>query len=74
MYVVYEKGYIKRLGIKLEDEINILDTDNITELIEQMKQKQNIKIAKRTIYQAIKSGKPIFDKYYIYKIKDEEVE
>ena len=74
MYVVYEKGYIKRLGIKLEDEINILDTDNITELIEQMKQKQDIKIAKRTIYQAIKSGKPIFDKYYIYKIKDEEVE
>ena len=71
MYVVYEKSYIKRLGIKLEDEINILDTDNITELIEQMKQKQDIKIAKRTIYQAIKSGKPIFDKYYIYKIKEE---
>ena len=72
MYVVYEKSYIEKLGNRLEDEVNILDTDNIAELIKEMKEKQNVEIAKRTIYQAIKSGKPVFNKYYIYKIKEEE--
>lgn len=71
MYIVCEKIYTKRLGNELEDEINIIDSDNIEELIKQIKEKQKVEIARRTIFNAIKNGKPIFDKYYIYKIKEE---
>ena len=71
MYIVCEKIYTKRLGKELEDEINIIDSDNIEELIKQMKEKQKINIARRTIFNAIKENKPIFNKYYIYKIKEE---
>ena len=71
MYIVCEKTYIERLGKKLEDEMNIGDSDNVDELIKLIKDNQNIEIAKRTIYNAIKTGKPIFNKYYIYKIKEE---
>lgn len=71
MYIVCEKSFVDKLGVKIEDEINIIDSDNIGELIELMKEKQKIEIARRTIFNAIKTGKPIFDKYYIYKINEE---
>ena len=74
MYIVCEKIYTKRLGEDLEDEINIIDSDDINELINQMKNKQKIDIARRTIFNAIKTKKPIFDKYYIYKIKEKDEE
>jgi len=74
MYVVYEKIYNEKLGKLQEDEINIIDSDNISELIEKIKEKQKVSIARRTIFNAIKTKQPIFNKYYIYKIKDEEVE
>lgn len=70
MYIVCEKDKIDRLGIKLDDEINIGDRNNVDELIQLIKEIRDIKISKRTIYNAIKTGKPIFGKYYIYKIKD----
>ena len=34
MYIVCEKDKIDRLGIKLDDEVNIGDRDNVDELIQ----------------------------------------
>lgn len=72
MYIICEKDYIERLGNKLENETNIGDSDTVDDLIEIIKNNRDIEIAKRTIYNAIKTGKPIFNKYYIYKIREEE--
>lgn len=72
MYIICEKDYIERLGYKLENETNIGDSDTVDDLIEIIKNNRDIEIAKRTIYNAIKTGKPIFNKYYIYKIREEE--
>ena len=72
MYIICEKDDIERLGNKLENETNIGDSDTVDDLIEIIKNNRDIEIAKRTIYNAIKTGKPIFNKYYIYKIREEE--
>ena len=67
-YVVYQKTYIERLGELIEDETNLCDSDNVNNLIKLLKSK-DIKIAKSAIYKAIKTKKPIYDKYFVYKIK-----
>lgn len=72
MYIICEKDKINRLGEYLDNEINIGDSDSIDELVKLIESIRDIKISKRTIYQAIKDGKPIFNKYYIYKIKEED--
>lgn len=68
MYVVYKKDYIERFGELIEDEINIGDSDSVMGLVRYLKSK-DINIAKRTIYKAINTKKPIHDTYFIYKIK-----
>ena len=67
-YVVYEKTYFTRLGKVIEDETNLCDSDNVDNLIQLLRDK-NIKVARATIYKAIKSRKPIYDKYFVYKMK-----
>lgn len=67
-YVVYEKTYIDRLGELIEDETNLCDSDNVNDLIKILKDK-NIKIARATIFKAIKTKKAIYDKYFVYKMK-----
>lgn len=68
MYIISEKTYFDRLGKRIDDEINIHDSDNIDGLIKYL-EKQNIKITKRAIFYAIKNKTPIANKYNIYKIK-----
>lgn len=67
-YVVYEKTYIDRLGELIEDETNLCDSDSVDNLIKLLKAK-NIKIARATIFKAIKTKKAIYDKYFVYKMK-----
>lgn len=67
-YVVYEKTYIERLGEFIEDETNLCDSDSVENLIKLLKSK-DIKVARATIYRAIKNKKPIYDKYFVYKMK-----
>lgn len=67
-YVVYEKTYIERFGELIDDELNLLESDSVSNLIKLLKSK-DIKIAKSAIYKAIKTKKPIYDKYFVYKIK-----
>jgi hypothetical protein len=68
IYIVCEKTYFDRLGEQIEDETNIFDSDSVDGLLNKFKSK-NIKMAKRTIYKAIKNKKPVENKYFIYKIK-----
>lgn len=70
MYIICEKTYIDRLGKQIDDETNIGNSESVEGLIKKLEQYSNLKIAKRTIYNAIKTEKPIYDKYYIYKIKE----
>lgn len=69
MYVIYEKSYIDRLGKQLDDQVNMGDSECVDGVIKLLEKHRNLKLSKRTIYQAIKSKKPIYNKYYIYKIK-----
>lgn len=68
MYIISEKTYFERLGKKIDDEINLYDSDDISSLIDYLK-KQNIKITKRAIYYAIKNKTLVANKFNIYKIK-----
>ena len=72
MYIICEKSKINRLGEEFDDEINIGDSDSVANLITLIEKIRSVKVAKRTMYTAIKTGQPIFGKYYIYKIKDKE--
>ena len=67
-YVVYEKTYIERLGELVEDETNLCDSNSIDSLIKKLNDR-NIKVARATLYKAIKTKKAIYDKYFVYKIK-----
>lgn len=71
MYVIYEKDYIDRLGKKIDNQLNIGDSDSVDGIIKILKNNRNIILAKRTIYNSIKTKKPIYNKYFIYKIKEE---
>lgn len=68
-YVIYEKGYIDRLGEKIEDETNIGDSESLNGVLELLEKKRNLKISLRTIYRSLKYKHPIKDKYIIFKIK-----
>lgn len=68
VYVVYEKTYIERLGEVIDDEMNLCESENVYNLIKLLRSK-NIKVAKAAIYKAIKSKKPIYNKYFVYKMK-----
>ena len=67
-YVVYEKTNFERLGKLIEDEQYLLENDSINELITQLLTKFDISISRRAIFKSIKYKKPIFDKFFIYKI------
>lgn len=68
MYIISEKTYFERLGKKIDDEINIYDSDDIKSLLDYL-EKRNIVITKRAIYYAIKNKSLIANKFNIYKIK-----
>lgn len=68
-YVIYEKSYIDRLGEKINDEVNMGDSESINGILKLLETKRNLKITKRAIYKSIKNNKPIKDKYLIFKIK-----
>lgn len=68
-YVIYEKGYIDRLGEKIEDETNIGDSESLNGILKLLEIKRNLKITKRAIYKSMKNNRPIKDKYLIFKIK-----
>lgn len=68
-YVIYEKSYIDRLGEKINDEINMGDSESINGILKLLETKRNIKVTKRAIYKSMKTNKPIKDKYFIFKIK-----
>ena len=68
MYRISEKTYFDRLGKRIDDEINLHDSDDIDGLIEYLA-KQNIKITKRAIFYAIKNKTLIANRYKIYNIK-----
>lgn len=68
MYIVCEKTYFDRLGEKIDDEINLYDSDSIKGILEFLK-KENIYITKRAVFYAIKNKTLIKNKYNIYKIK-----
>ncbi len=67
-YVVYEKTYIERLGELIEDETNLWESDSVDDLVELLRSK-DVKMARSTIFKAIKTKKPVCDKYFVYKIK-----
>lgn len=67
-YVVYEKTYIERLGEFIDDETHLCTSDNVVNLIKLLRSK-DIKVSKSAIYKAINDKKPIYDKYFVYKIK-----
>lgn len=68
-YVIYEKSYIDRLGEKINDEVNMGDSESINGVLKLLETKRNIKVTKRAIYKSMKTNKPIKDKYLIFKIK-----
>lgn len=68
-YVVYEKINFERLGKLIEDEQYLIENDNINDLITQLLVKFDINISRRAVFKSIKYNKPIFDKFFIYKIK-----
>lgn len=69
MYVIYEKDFIERLGVKINNQINIGDSSSVDGIVKIFELKRNVKLSKRVIYKAIKTQLPIYDRYYIYKIK-----
>lgn len=70
MYVIYEKEYIDRLGVKIDNQVNIGDSSCVDGILKILETKRNIKLSKRGIYKSIKTKQPIYNKYYIYKIKE----
>ena len=68
VYTVYERYYEDRLGQQVEDEMNLWESDSVKNLIDLLRSK-NIKVAKSIIYKSIKEHRPIYDKYFVYKIK-----
>lgn len=68
MFIICEKSYIERLGKKIDDEINLYDSDNVNGIQEFLK-RQNVNITKRAIYNAIKNKNLIKNRYSVYKIK-----
>lgn len=68
-YVIYEKSYIERFGRKIDDEINIGDTDSLIGVIDLLNEKRDIKTSKRAIYRSIQNKTPLKDKYFIFKMK-----
>lgn len=68
MYIISEKTYFERLGKKIDDEMNIYDSDNIKGIVDFLN-KQEINITKRAIYYAIKNRTTIKKRFNIYKIK-----
>lgn len=69
-YVIYEKSYIERLGEKIDDEINIGDSDSVLGILRILEHKRNFKTTKMSVYRSIKNKEPIRDKYIIFKMKD----
>ena len=69
-YIVCRKSSIDRFGKKLEDEINIHDSNSVDGIQDFLK-KQNVDITKRAIYMAIKNRNLIANEYSVYKIKSE---
>lgn len=69
-YVIYEKSYIDRLGEKIDDEINIGDSDSVLGILRILELKRNFKTTKMSVYRSIKNKEPIRDKYIIFKMKD----
>ena len=72
MYIICEKSKINRLGEEFDDEINIGDSDSVANLITLIEKIRSVKVAKRTMYNAIKTGQPIFCFFYIYKMQAKE--
>lgn len=70
MYVIYEKDYIDRLGKKIDNQVNIGDSNSVNGIVQILKNKRKLDITTRCIYKAIKTKVPISNKYYIYKIKE----
>lgn len=68
MYIICEKTYFDRLGRKVDDEINLYDSNDIKGLLDFFK-KQNVNITKRTLFNSIKNKTLIKNTYSIYKIK-----
>lgn len=69
-YVIYEKSYIERLGNKIDDEVNIGDSDTINGVVKLLKSKRDLELNERTIYRSLKSKQPIKEKYFIFRMKD----
>ena len=69
-YVIYEKSYIERLGNKIDDEVNIGDSDTINGVVKLLKSKRDLDLNERTIYRSLKSKQPIKEKYFIFRMKD----
>lgn len=69
-YVIYEKSYIERLGNKIDDEVNIGDSDTINGVVKLLKNKRDLELNERTIYRSLKSKQPIKEKYFIFRMKD----
>lgn len=67
-YIICIKSYIDRLGKKIDDEINLHESCSVNGIQEYLL-KQNIKITKRAIYNAIKNKNLIANEYRVYKIK-----
>lgn len=67
-YIVCEKSYIDKLGEKIDDEINLHDSNSVNGIQDFLK-KQNVEVTKRAIYYAIKNKNLIADRYSVYKIK-----
>ena len=68
-YVAYEKTNLERLGKLIEDERYLIENDNVNDLMKQLLIKFGIHISRRAIFKSIKYNEPIFDKFFIYKIK-----
>lgn len=68
MYIICEKTHFDRLGRKIDDEINLYDSNNVQGLLDFFK-KQNINITKRTLFNSLKNKTLIKNTYNIYKIK-----
>jgi hypothetical protein len=70
MYVIYEKDYIDRLGNKIDNQVNIGDSDSVNGVLKLLEKHRGLKLSKRVIYKSIQKKEPIYNKYYIFKIKE----
>jgi len=68
MFIICEKTFFERLGKQIDFELNLYDSDSVKG-IQDFLEKQNIKVTKRAIYNAIKNKNLIKNKYSVYKIK-----